>query len=86
MIVGILKKGNKAMITVSCRGKIVKSKTLTKANCQEVGRFLHDLGIESWLYSSSCDFPQEFKPRCRLDVRKLVGDGWTSRNLLYGVE
>ena len=46
---------------------------LTKAGCQKAAQDIHSAGAESWMCSSSVDFPQEVKPRCRLDIHDIMG-------------
>lgn len=49
---------------------------LTKAGCLEAGAAIYAMGAESWMCSSSVDFPQEAKPGFRLDVRELMSEGF----------
>jgi hypothetical protein len=51
---------------------------LTKPGCVRAGRALFEAGHESWLYSSSVDFPREYKPRFRHDVRDLIRQGYAA--------
>ncbi len=49
---------------------------LTAAGCRQAGKELFEAGAESWMCSSSVDFPQELKKGCRLDVRELMNQGF----------
>lgn len=49
---------------------------LTKAGCLQAGRELHAAGAESWMNSSSVDFPQEVKRGFKWDVRELMDEGF----------
>ncbi len=46
---------------------------LTRDGCEQAARDIHKTGAESWMCSSSVDFPQETKPRCRLDIHDIMG-------------
>ncbi len=52
---------------------------LTQAGCLAAGRHIYKLfdgKVDHWLNSSSVDFPQEYRPGCRLDVRGLMSEGF----------
>lgn len=49
---------------------------LDRNGCIAAGKLLFDIGAEHWRCSSSVDFPADIVPRCRLDVRNLVADGY----------
>jgi len=50
---------------------------LTKAGCLAAGRDIFKMDAPHFMCSSSVDFPQLIKPRCRLDVRELMSEGFT---------
>jgi hypothetical protein len=54
-----------------------KNYPLTAAGCRQAGRDIFKSGAETWMNSSSVDFPQEVKKGCRLDVRELMSEGFT---------
>lgn len=45
---------------------------LTADGCREAGRELHARGWLMWQYSSSADFPREYKPTFLGDVREYI--------------
>lgn len=49
---------------------------LTKKGCIQAGRYLWSINTERWQYASSVDFPQTVKPRCKLDIRELIDQGF----------
>lgn len=52
---------------------------LTADGCRAAGRDIYkgfNGQVESWMNSSSVDFPQEVKKGCRLDVRELMAEGF----------
>ena len=52
---------------------------LTKAGCLQAGRDIHTGfkgRVDSWMNSSSVDFPQEVKRGFRWDVRELMAEGF----------
>ena len=55
-----------------------KAFPLTRKGAALAGQYLHEIGCEHWLYSSSCNLPDDYKPRCRLDVCTQVEEGYNA--------
>lgn len=51
---------------------------LTKRGCIAAGKFLSEIKAESWMFSSSVDFPKEVKPSFRHNVLDLIDQGFNS--------
>ena len=49
---------------------------LTKLGCIEAGKYLRNQKQESWLCSSSVDFPKEVKKGFKYDVHELLYQGY----------
>lgn len=49
---------------------------LTKVGCRTAGKELFEAGAESWMNSSSVDFPHEVKRGFRHDVHELMTEGF----------
>lgn len=49
---------------------------LTKRGCLEAGKYLRTKQQESWLCSSSVDFPREVKKSFKYDVHELLSQGY----------
>lgn len=54
---------------------------LTKRGCEALGAYLYTRGVDEWMHSSSCDFPQEYKKWFKYDVRDLIVSGYNNANL-----
>ena len=54
-----------------------KTYPLTEAGLLEAGKDLYEFGCPQWLYSSCCDFPEEYG--CDLDIRVIVEKGCQDR-------
>lgn len=63
-------------VTTSAEAEPLIVRRLTKQGVMEIGRWLAVNGYRDWAYCSSCDFPREYKPGFRYDVRELIIDGW----------
>lgn len=72
-IIRISGKGKAARIHI---GDEDDSFPLTAYGCREAGEYLFEIGAIQWLYSSSCDFPEEYKRGFKHDVRSLVMEGY----------
>jgi len=57
-------------------GEKFRRYVLTKAGCIQAGRELFHAGAESWMNSSSVDFPQEVKRGFKWDVHELMDQGF----------
>lgn len=51
---------------------------LTAQGCRKAGADLHENGAEDWMHSSSTDFPHEYKPTFRGDVREYMSEGYNA--------
>lgn len=63
---------------VKVKGCEVKDKrfSLTLRGCLGAGAYLFSFGADGWSYSSSVDFPEEYKGGCDFDVRDLLERGF----------
>ena len=75
-LVSVEKHDDKPCVKVKCGDNACQRYPLTKKGCLQAGRDLFAEGQESWMNSSSVDFPQEVKPGCKLDVRELMSEGY----------
>lgn len=66
------------VVSVDGRGGNIKYFPLTKRGCRAAGAWLFAEKQESWMNSSSVDFPQEVKKGFRHDVRELMEEGFTA--------
>jgi hypothetical protein len=73
--VSVTKHKGEPVVQVRIRDKH-RHYPLTAKGCRQAGHDLYHAGAESWMNSSSVDFPQEVKKGCRLDVRELMGEGF----------
>ena len=58
------------------RGKTPTRFLLTKRGCLAAGHHLCTSGVSSWLYSSSVDYPKDYKKSFRYDARELIEQGF----------
>lgn len=72
--VSIVKRKGEPML--KCSGNKNKFFPLTKRGCIDSGRYIYSTGVESFLCSSSVDFPQEMKKGFRYDVQELIAQGF----------
>lgn len=76
--VSVEKHKGEAVIKVRIGDKAYRY-PLTKAGCLQAGREIYtrfDGEVESWMNSSSVDFPQEVKKGFRWDVREVMAEGF----------
>jgi len=76
--VSITKHEGEAVIEVDFNNRQQGSSffPLTKRGCIEAGKWLHRLGVGSWLNSSSVDSPREVKKSFRHNVSDLMDEGY----------
>ncbi len=68
---------HKAVVKVRFHCGLSTTFPLTKAGCRLAGKALYDAGEESWMNSSSVDFPGELGKRyASLDVRELMSEAF----------
>lgn len=73
--VSITKKNSRPIVRIQGEGK-TQDFPLSKRGCLTAGRYLYLQKQESWICSSSVDFPKEIHPEFRHDVHALLTEGW----------
>lgn len=68
-----------AILEVQCCYGI-KHFPLTKLGCIKAGAYLKSIGCDSWMYSSSLDFPREYKKSFKYNVNELILEGHKNEN------
>lgn len=76
--VSVTRHEGQAVVKVDGRGGNIAYFPLTVRGCREAGAWLYAEKQESWMNSSSVDFPQEVKKHFRHDVRELMEEGFTA--------
>lgn len=83
----IAKRGSEWRLVVELREGDKLEFPLTQDGCRKAGAALRDMGIESWLCSSSLDFPREYDPSFQGNVHDLMVEGYQGqdheRDLLF---
>ena len=74
----VTKYRGKPTLRVTYTDDTTKNYPLTRAGCLQAGSDIYKSGAESWMNSSSVDHPQETKPRCRLDIREIMGEAFNA--------
>ena len=75
IFVSVTTNDGQAVVSInSAEGK--KYFPLTKRGCIAAGKYLAEIGAESWSNSSSVDFPKEIKPSFRHNVSDLMVEGF----------
>lgn len=67
---------NETQAVLRVRANETHDYPLTKNGCLQAGRDLFNSGAESWLCSSSVDFPEEVKKSFKHDIRELLDQGF----------
>ena len=74
--VSVCKYLDRPHVKVDGRGGNVMYFPLTIKGCKAAGAWLYAEKQESWMNSSSVDFPEEVKKGFRHDVRELMAEGY----------
>jgi hypothetical protein len=74
--VTVTKQADDAVIEIDGGGRNEQF-PLTKRGCLAAGRYLFNAKQESWMCSSSVDFPKEVKPTFRHNVHDLIQEGFS---------
>lgn len=76
--VSVTKHEGKPAVKVDGRGGNIRYFPLTIKGCKAAGAWLYAEKQESWMCSSSVDFPNEVKRGCHYDVRTLMSEGYAA--------
>lgn len=68
----------RACVKVDGRADGIMYFPLTAKGCRAAGAWIAEKKQESWMNSSSVDFPKEIKPSFRHDVRELMNEGFAA--------
>ena len=77
IFVSVTKNDGQAVVSINAAQER-KYFPLTKRGCIAAGKWLAEIGADSWSNSSSVDFPKEVKPRFRHNVSDLMTEGFRS--------